>query len=84
VANSKFRRDSRELDKVLKELTRQALREKAEQIRQATGHPEDYEIQERTGPSRAAVTVRTVDEWPARAREARDHNLIRGLGSSGA
>ena len=74
----------RDLEKILKEATLPLLRAEGEQIRQATGRPDDYEVQEGVGPNRARVTVRTVDDFAARGREARDHNLIRGLGASGA
>ena len=83
MARPRYRRDSKELDKVLKKLTKKALRDKADEIRQATGRPGDYEIEERTGPTRFGVTIRTIDEWPARAREARDHLLIQALGATG-
>lgn len=72
----------RDLEKILKEEAMKACAEKGEQIRQATGRPDDYEVQEYVGQSRARVTVRTVDDWAARRREARDHLLIQGLGSS--
>lgn len=76
--------NSRDNEKILKEAAMALLRQEGERIRQATGRPEDYEVQEYVGRNRARVTVRTVDNWDARAREARDHNLIRGLGGLGA
>ena len=66
-------------EKILKRLAMDACVDVAEKIQDLTGAPEDYEIEEYVGQSRARVTIRTIDEWPARTREARDHNLIRAL-----
>lgn len=44
-----------------------------------------YEVEEWVGVNRARVQVRTeYDNWASRAREMRDHNLIRALGGSEA
>lgn len=84
MASSRFVRNSRDLEKILKEAAAmKPCAEIGEKIRQATGNPGDYEVQEYVGRQRARVTVRTIDEWSARIREARDHRLIQGLGSVG-
>ena len=56
-----------------------ACRKIGDAIHDGTGRPDDYEVQEFVGEHRARVTVRTVDDRHARAREARDHLLIFAL-----
>lgn len=60
-----------------------ALREVGDQVAAAAGP--GYEVEEWVGQNRARVQVRTVyGDWQARSREARDHNLIRAIGSGSA
>lgn len=56
-----------------------ACRKVGDAIQDTTGRPADYEVQEFIGEHRARVTVRTVDDHAARAREAQDHLLIFAL-----
>jgi hypothetical protein len=57
-----------------------ALRKEAEAIKARAG--DGHEIDEYVGKNRARVTVKTATVQ-AHIREARDHNLIQALGSSG-
>lgn len=57
-----------------------ALRAEADAIRARAG--DGYEVDEYVGRNRARATVQTKD-GAAAAKEARDHHLIRALGSSG-
>lgn len=54
------------------------MRDIAESIVESTPHPDDYEIEEWAGRSRARVSIKTIGV-PAHVREARDHNLVRAL-----
>ena len=71
--------NSPDIEKILQHETMEALADIGDQVVDATGRPEDYEVQEYDGLTRARVTVRTVDEQDARAREARDHLLIQAI-----
>lgn len=80
MASSRISLNHADLEKLLKSPeVMAACREVGEAVRNGTGRPDDYEVQEFVGTSRARVTVRTVDDRAARAREARDHRLIAAL-----
>lgn len=57
-----------------------ACREVADRIVAAHPHPEDIEVEEYVGRNRDRVSVKTANPR-AHVREARDHNLVRALGS---
>lgn len=58
------------------------LRKVGNQVAAAAGP--GYEVEEWVGRNRARVQVRTAyGDWQARARESRDHILMRAIGSVG-
>lgn len=85
MANNRVSLNHGDLEKLLKspEIIA-ACRQVGDSVRNGTARPDDYEVQEFVGESRARVTVRTVNDRAARAREARDHHLIAALTSTQA
>lgn len=77
--------NSPDLEAILKgDEVRAALLDVGEQVRNSTGRPEDYEVDESTVPSRARVSVHTPDgNWAAHNREARDHLLLAAIAGMG-
>lgn len=81
MARNQYVLNHRNLEDILKsEEVIKAMRDIAEDIVGATGMPEgEYEIEEWVGRERARVSIKT-NGIIAHVHEARDHNLVRGLG----
>jgi hypothetical protein len=79
----KVKLNHKEIDRILKGQTgnvAQVLEGYAQRIVDATGNPEDYEIETWVGATRVRVSVETASRAAA-VREAQDHTLIRALGA---
>lgn len=82
MANS-IRLNHEALGKILKGQTGSVvsrLESAGQQVMDATGKPDDYEMETWVGRSRARVSIRPATR-AASAAEARDHILLRALGS---
>lgn len=76
----RIRLNHAELEKILKEAVMAELRAVADRVVAAMDHPDDYDIEEFVGQNRARVSVKT-NSVEAHVDEAREHNLVRALGS---